>query len=475
MTTSELERYESSSMTDRMEYAKMIAQADDLVPSGFHDPVIREINGNMVKVAGQVGPVNAGKVFLAFEYGAMLGLHPLAALMGIHVIEGKPAASAGLISSLVRTAGHRLRVTTKGDWEDGTFEAKAELTRADDPDFTFTATWTRRDAERAKLLSKDNWAKYPASMAKARAITAVAREGAEEALLGVHYTPEELGAAVDSNGEVIVVQEGEEGEEGAAPAVVVADEADKPAPRKRATNGRQGTKRKTSTAGSTTSVPMDAPETPQEPAEDVVDAEVVVEPQEDSAEAAEREERARIAAEQEAAARAADEAEPEVTPQDLAKVAAAKAADAKPGETEVQYQQRKLREHQAQQRPSGVPGVPLVSEGYPDLATGVVYETADELTQAIKERVQAKRAAEQQPTEEPAGGPSWDDAPEEPGAPTPYELAREEEPENWERMAKACRTQAELLNVWNDSAKAGKRDAELAKLIMAIKPTLPEQ
>ena len=47
------------------------------------------------------------------EYGEMLGLSPMAAITGVHVIEGKPTASAGLISALVRRAGHKLRV--RGD------------------------------------------------------------------------------------------------------------------------------------------------------------------------------------------------------------------------------------------------------------------------------------------------------------------------------------------------------------------------
>ncbi|MEF3114511.1 hypothetical protein [Streptomyces chrestomyceticus] len=130
----------------------------------------------------------------AVEFAESLGLHPMVAITGVHVIEGKPTASSALISALVRRAGHRLRV--KGD----ATSATAQIIRADDPDWTFEVTFTIEDARRAGLLGKDVWKKYPAAMLKARAISAVARDACEEALFGVHYTPEELGAVVDQEG-----------------------------------------------------------------------------------------------------------------------------------------------------------------------------------------------------------------------------------------------------------------------------------
>jgi len=136
-------------------------------------------------------------ILYALEYGEMLGLSPMAAITGIHIIEGKPSASAGLISALVRRAGHRLRVT--GDDKTAT----AQIVRADDPDFTFSATWTMDRAKAADLTGKATWRKYPAAMLKARALTEVARDACEEALFGLHYTPEELGAEVDEDGEVV--------------------------------------------------------------------------------------------------------------------------------------------------------------------------------------------------------------------------------------------------------------------------------
>jgi len=173
--TGEVVQFKSrDSMPAKLQYAKALADSG-LLPQAF-----------------RARPAN---VLYAVEYGEMLGLPPMAAITGIHVIEGKPTASAGLISALVRRAGHKLRV--QGDDQSAT----CQIIRADDPGYTFEVTFTIEDARAAKLTGKDVWQKYGTSMLKARAITQCARDACEEALYGLHYTPEELGADVDGDGE----------------------------------------------------------------------------------------------------------------------------------------------------------------------------------------------------------------------------------------------------------------------------------
>lgn len=134
-----------------------------------------------------------GNLIWAAEYAKSLKVHPMVAVTGIYVIDGKPCASGALISALVRRAGHKLRVITK------TTHATAQILRHDDPDFVFEVTWELKanangnpNAQDAGLLSKSNWQKYPASLLGWRAITQCAREACEEALMGIHYTVEEL-------------------------------------------------------------------------------------------------------------------------------------------------------------------------------------------------------------------------------------------------------------------------------------------
>lgn len=174
--TAELVRHQPpapATLPEKMEYARALA-VSGMLPSQYRNQ-----------------PAN---LLYALEFASSLGLHPMAAITGVHVIEGKPSASSALISALVRRAGHKLRVTGNDE------QATAQIVRCDDPEFTFSCTWTWARAERAGLTGKKVWKNYPAAMLKARAITEVAREACEEALSGMHYTPEELGANVNEDG-----------------------------------------------------------------------------------------------------------------------------------------------------------------------------------------------------------------------------------------------------------------------------------
>jgi hypothetical protein len=147
---------------------------------------------------------NPANILFALEFAAALGVKPIHAITSIHVISGKPTASADLIAAMVRRAGHKLRIQSSDT------EATAVLIRADDPDFEYKVTWTMDRAKKAQLLSNPSWSKYPAAMLRSRAITEVARQGASDALFGIQYAPDELGAEVDKHGAPVggsIVQE----------------------------------------------------------------------------------------------------------------------------------------------------------------------------------------------------------------------------------------------------------------------------
>ncbi|WP_105033531.1 hypothetical protein [Cryobacterium aureum] len=208
--STDLTVYRNESLEARMGYARTMASAGDLIPKGLWS-----------SPGGGVLPApSPGKVLLVMETGAMLGIHPVAALSGINIIEGKPSISPALMSALVRGAGHTLRVVTDGTVEGGDFTATATLTRSDDLDFTYKSTWTPHRAMRAELCTYKQeggvwkvsatgskggvkpWQAYTENMCKWRAVGEVCGEGAQDVIMGMH-TPDEIGGLVTDAGEMI--------------------------------------------------------------------------------------------------------------------------------------------------------------------------------------------------------------------------------------------------------------------------------
>lgn len=131
---------------------------------------------------------NPGNALIAINLGSSMGLDPAESLYRIDVIQGTPTASAELVASNVRKAGHKLRVRVDEQAQSVT----AEIIRADDPDYTYSVTRDMAWAKDMGLAGKDNYKKQPMTMLQWRAITAVARLAASEALYGVGYTADEI-------------------------------------------------------------------------------------------------------------------------------------------------------------------------------------------------------------------------------------------------------------------------------------------
>lgn len=125
-------------------------------------------------------------VFAVVLAGAELGLPPMAAIRGVHMIEGKPTLSADLIVGLVRRSAlcKSFRVV-----ESTSERCVVETLRAGDTQ-PQRETWTLEDAQRAGLGGA-NWKKYPKAMLVARAKAALARRVYED-LVGGCYLPDEL-------------------------------------------------------------------------------------------------------------------------------------------------------------------------------------------------------------------------------------------------------------------------------------------
>lgn len=164
-------------LAEMIEWSKAMASGD-MLPRQYRDK-----------------PAN---LMFACEYADALGIPRINALTSVHVIDGKPTASAELIASLVRKAGHKMRI----DVNKNEMYVDVTIIRADDPDYIPSPIrWDEAEARRAgKWGTKGPWTNYTISMLRSRAITEAARTWASDALYGVVYTAEELGAVVDEDG-----------------------------------------------------------------------------------------------------------------------------------------------------------------------------------------------------------------------------------------------------------------------------------
>lgn len=126
--------------------------------------------------------------------GHELGLSPMQALRGLHVVEGRPILSADLIVGLVKKhpACKYFRLVESTD-EKATYETQRE----GEPEPT-RITWTIQQAAKAGLTGRQNWKAHPAAMLRARASAALARAVYPDVAMGI-YDPDEALDFIDAS------------------------------------------------------------------------------------------------------------------------------------------------------------------------------------------------------------------------------------------------------------------------------------
>ena len=131
--------------------------------------------------------------------GAELGLPPFASMTGIHIIQGKPVLGANVIATLVKNDpryDYQILTATND---------LCELTWSENGEGVGMSAFSFDEAKSIGLATKDNWKKYPSDMLFARAISRGARRFAPGIFGGSPvYTPDEMGADVDEDGNTIV-------------------------------------------------------------------------------------------------------------------------------------------------------------------------------------------------------------------------------------------------------------------------------
>lgn len=132
--------------------------------------------------------------------GREMGFGPIASMQGINIIQGQPSIGANLLGAAVkRTNKYNYRVVHLDN-------DHAELAFFENGQEVGRSTFSMDDAQRAGLNNKQNWKQWPRNMLFSRALSNGTRWYCPDVFGGVTpYTPEELGAEVDEEGQVIDV------------------------------------------------------------------------------------------------------------------------------------------------------------------------------------------------------------------------------------------------------------------------------
>lgn len=125
-----------------------------------------------------------GQALAIMAKGAELGVPPMAALAGLHMVEGKVFVSAELMLAVAIGRGVRAQwLHTDGS------RARVRLHRRGfEP---FELEWTIQQAKAANLAGKQNWQRYPDAMLRARCLSAALRAFCPDVTAGV-YSEDEM-------------------------------------------------------------------------------------------------------------------------------------------------------------------------------------------------------------------------------------------------------------------------------------------
>lgn len=189
------------------EFEAIMRQADVISRSGIVPTAYRSAYDR----DGSIREDKRANVVVAALTGRTFGWDVITAMRNIHVIEGAASLKPEAMLGLIRAQGHRVKIVRHPDGV--TVEAK----RADNGD-EYAGGFSIDDGVRAGLCTlKDGkpfarsnygkplpWEQYPVDMCQWRAVAQVARGLFPDVVLGLGYTPEELGAIVDAEGEVTI-------------------------------------------------------------------------------------------------------------------------------------------------------------------------------------------------------------------------------------------------------------------------------
>jgi hypothetical protein len=131
---------------------------------------------------------NAPAVAACIMYGDEIGVGPMTALQGVHVIDGRPFLSAELMRALVLAAGHVITVVESS----GTICRVVGYRMHDGRPIgePITVEWNIEMARAAGLAGKGAWRSYPRALLLARASADLCRMAFPDIVRGLGHVPE---------------------------------------------------------------------------------------------------------------------------------------------------------------------------------------------------------------------------------------------------------------------------------------------
>lgn len=137
---------------------------------------------------------DAAQAVVKIMAGAEMGFGPMASMTGIHIIKGKVGISANLMAQAIKRSGRYDYKVRKLDTE------VCEIEFFEKGQSVGVSAFTRQEAVKAGTQNLD---KFPRNMLFARALSNGVRWYCPDVTSGPAYTPEELGAATNEDGDVI--------------------------------------------------------------------------------------------------------------------------------------------------------------------------------------------------------------------------------------------------------------------------------
>lgn len=173
-------------------------------PSSFQE--IHSIGEIFAKSGFFSDAKDAGQAIVKIIAGQELGFGPMASMTGVYIVKGKVSLSANLMAAAIKRSGKynfKVRELTPEVCRIEFFEGAESIGESKFTMAEAKAGKLDQDWKDGQWKDKATWKNFPRNMLYARAMSNGAKWFCPDIFGGPIYTPEELGATVNEEGELI--------------------------------------------------------------------------------------------------------------------------------------------------------------------------------------------------------------------------------------------------------------------------------